>query len=209
VTTQPRRQEARRQRLVLQLLPAVERMLAGGEHFSQLSVERLITDAAVSRTTFYRYFADKGELLAALSASAIGDIVAAAEGLWALPDDAGRDDVAAAIDAIVRVFLPHTHLMAAVTDTAGYDAGVRERFAAGFGAARAAAAAAIAQGQAAGTMRATLDPDSTAAWLTWMAERGMSQLVAPATSTERRQLVTTLTDIIWFTLYESPRRAAR
>ncbi|MEA2172402.1 MAG: hypothetical protein QOF76_5702 [Solirubrobacteraceae bacterium] len=197
-----RRQAARRQRLVLQLLPAVERMLGEGEHYSQLSVERLITEAAVSRTTFYRYFADKEELLAELSASAIGDIVTASEALWALDDAAGYDDVAAAIDAIVRAFLPHTHVMAAVSEVAQYDVKVGRRFAAGFGAARAAATTAIERGQAAGIVRPALHPDTTAAWLTWMAERGMAQLVAPATPAERRQLVETLTSIIWFTLFD-------
>src|ERR1700756_881014 len=110
-----RRHDARRERLILQLLPAVEQMLSAGEAFQSLSVERLIARAEISRTTFYRYFRDKGELLAELSRSAIEQIVTVTEQLWSLPDDAGYDDVADAIEEVVRVFLPHTALMNAVT----------------------------------------------------------------------------------------------
>jgi AcrR family transcriptional regulator len=200
-----RRRDARRERLILQLLPAVEQMLAAGEPFQSLSVERLINRAEISRTTFYRYFRDKGELLAELSRSAIDQIVTVTEQLWSLPDDARYDDVAQAIEEIVRVFLPHTALMNAVNSAAAANPDVQRQFQDGFEAARAAAAAAIARGRNHGIVRPSLDPDTTAGWLTWMAERGMSQLVAPATPEQRVQLIRTLTSIIWFTLYDGHR----
>jgi TetR/AcrR family transcriptional regulator, ethionamide resistance regulator len=203
-----RRHDARRERLILQLLPAVEQMLSAGEAFQSLSVERLITRAEISRTTFYRYFRDKGELLAELSRSAIEQIVTVTEQLWSLPDDAGYDDVADAIEEVVRVFLPHTALMNAVTSAAATNPDVQRQFQQGFEAARAAAATAIARGRNHGIVRPSLDPDTTAGWLTWMAERGMSQLVAPATPEQRAQLIHTLTSIIWFTLYDGHRDAS-
>jgi hypothetical protein len=50
-----------------------------------------------------------------------------------------------------------------------------------------------------------LDPQRTAAWLTWMAERGLYQLVAPAGPAAAERLLDALTDITWNTLYAGAR----
>jgi hypothetical protein len=63
----------------------------------------------------------------------------------------------------------------------------------------------ITTGQKAGFVDERLDPEMTAAWLTWMAERGLYQLVAPARGAEPDRLLTSLTDITWNTLYAGTR----
>ena len=40
-----------------------ERLLAEGSVFSEMSVEQLITEADIARSTFYVYFEDKGALM--------------------------------------------------------------------------------------------------------------------------------------------------
>jgi len=45
------------------LLEVVQQLLDEGESFTEMSVERLVSEAGISRSTFYVYFEDKGDLL--------------------------------------------------------------------------------------------------------------------------------------------------
>ena len=57
----------RRAKIEKQLLEATERLMSEGLAFTELSVERLATEAGFSRATFYVYFQDKGQLLRRLT----------------------------------------------------------------------------------------------------------------------------------------------
>jgi AcrR family transcriptional regulator len=59
---------AKRAAIEAALLEATETLLAEGASFADLGVERIATQAGITRTAFYFYFADKRELLMALTA---------------------------------------------------------------------------------------------------------------------------------------------
>src|SRR5882724_12410734 len=81
--TQASRAE-RRDLIKARLLAAVESLLAEGESFTELSVERLVSLAGVSRSTFYVYFEDKGELIRAWLTEIISELDVAAQEWWSL-----------------------------------------------------------------------------------------------------------------------------
>ena len=56
-------------------------------------------------------------------------------------------------------------------------------------------------GQQQGFIDTALLPSETAAWLTWMAERGFHRLVRDATDAEYQRLVNAYSRIVWNTLY--------
>jgi len=68
----------RRDQIRHALLDAVEQLLEEGESFTELSVERLVSRAQISRSTFYVYFEDKGDLLSAWLTEIISELTAAA-----------------------------------------------------------------------------------------------------------------------------------
>ncbi|MGE4425316.1 MAG: TetR/AcrR family transcriptional regulator [Solirubrobacteraceae bacterium] len=202
------RHAERRTRLTQRLTGIVERLLDGSTGFADLHIEVLIREARIARSTFYRYYDDKSDLLDALSATAIRHVADAAEALWALPPGASRDDLARATQGAVDAFSGHLGLLAAVADAAATDERAHARMQESFGAARRAAAAHITAGQQQGFVRSDLDPDTVAGWLTWMTERGMHQLFAGADPDERRVVVRSLVDIIWYTLYADQGRSS-
>jgi hypothetical protein len=63
----------------------------------------------------------------------------------------------------------------------------------------------IKTGQKAGFVDPDLPAAQTAQWLTWMAERGLHQLVRRAADSELDGLVDAYTAIIWNTLYAPTR----
>ena len=61
----PAGRETRRDDARARLLAVVERLLADGESYTEISIERMVAEAGMARSTFYVYFADKGDLLRA------------------------------------------------------------------------------------------------------------------------------------------------
>jgi hypothetical protein len=80
---------------------------------------------------------------------------------------------------------------------------VREQFELGFAGVHETIAEHIAEGQRRGFIRPEVLPNETAAWITWMAERGMTQLVASADVTALDRLAESLATMVWYTIYGS------
>ena len=77
----------RRESVQAELLGAVERLLERGESYTELSVERLVAEAGVSRSTFYVYFEDKGHLLRELTDEVLEQMLSSTRAWWArLPE---------------------------------------------------------------------------------------------------------------------------
>ncbi len=68
--TRPARDDSHRAIVEQQVLEAVEHLLAGGESFTSLGVQRIAAEAGMARTTFYGHFRDKASLLIRLTESA-------------------------------------------------------------------------------------------------------------------------------------------
>src|ERR1700761_2003644 len=87
----------RREEIRDRLGSAAEKLMAGGESYTELSVERIVREAGISRATFYVYFEDKGDLLRALAEDFIERMIGAAAAWWSLRSDATRMDLRAAM----------------------------------------------------------------------------------------------------------------
>jgi AcrR family transcriptional regulator len=196
----------RRDETRARLLDVVERLLADGESFTEISVERLVSEAGISRSTFYVYFEDKGDLLSAWFTEIIDELVEASAQWWELDGSSTRDDLRAVLDRVVRTYRPHTALMAATYDAAAYDASVRELVETMMANNTATLRKHMRVGQKEGFIDPALPAPQTSQWLTWMAERGLHQLVRRASDSELDGLIDAYTSIVWNTLYAPTRR---
>jgi AcrR family transcriptional regulator len=196
------RRARRRARVIAHLLDVVEGLLVTHGSLLEVNVEEILTVGGMSRSTFYRYFHDKIDLVIALGGHALVDVIAAAQAIWELPPESERADVARAVEGAFAAYLPHTRLMAAALEVSTYDERAREHFGAAYARAQDAIAQHIRAGQEAGSVRADLHPEETAGWLTWMVERGMTKLVRDAEPAQLTRLQESLTAVIWHTLYD-------
>lgn len=199
------RRKARREAIVTDMLRVVEELMEDGASFADITVEQLITEAGISRSTFYVYFEDKGVLLLALAEDVVGRLIDAARVWWELPPDGTRADVESALRGIADVYAQHASIWSALVDTSAYDPNVRASFRGVVALAIEGVSRHIREGQKAGTVRAGLDPKRTAAWLTWMTERGHYEMVSEASKPELAKLVKAQADVVWFTLYDGVR----
>ncbi|MDP9164891.1 MAG: TetR/AcrR family transcriptional regulator [Actinomycetota bacterium] len=201
---QAKRQE-RREQIERSLLDATERLMGDGASFTELSVDRLASEAGISRASFYIYFEDKGHLLRRLAAQVFDDLAAAGERWWSVASRRSSADALAALTGIVASYRRHQPLLVALNEMAGYDAAVGATYRDILGGIATRLASVIRDGQDDGSIRRELSADSAASTLTWMVERTCQQNLPGTPESRDHEAVATLTQLLWGSLYlEAP-----
>jgi TetR/AcrR family transcriptional regulator, ethionamide resistance regulator len=185
----------------------VEGLVENGVRYADLSVEAIITAGGISRSTFYVYFEDKGDLLVAMAEDVIGDLVADGSSWWELPVDATREDLHKALRVPIDTYRKHRTILGTVAETAAYDPRAREQQQNLIDQVVNALTTYISDAQHAGVTDTHLDAARTAQWLIWMIERGLYQLVGTADDAEVERQLDALTEIVWRVVYLSGRGA--
>ena len=119
---QAKRQE-RREQIERRLLDATERLMRDGASFTELSVDRLSSEAGISRASFYIYFEDKSHLLRRLAGEVFAELAGGGERWWGVAGRRNPDDLRAALAGIVASFRRHQPVLAALNEMAGYEIG--------------------------------------------------------------------------------------
>lgn len=195
------RAEAASRQFQLRLATAIERLAAEGTTYAELSVERLIREAGVSRSTFYKYFGDKTRLLSNLAEAVQVEFLQAANSWLELPSAADQSDYQAAFATIFNTYRSHRVVMRCISEQANHDPVIREHFARMMDAFVAAVEQHIRQGQGTGSITSERSAHELALWLTWMLEHGQMLFVGPATEPELQQYTSAATEIVWRALY--------
>lgn len=199
----PERAE-RRSGVRSRLLSATETLLQQGRTFTEISVEDLITEAEVARSTFYAHFEDKGALLLELTDHVTRELEAAASRWYRLPREATRDDLRDALAELMTSHLEHRLTLAAVVEAAAYDPRVRAEYEKVMARRFAEMERSFRAQQSEGGVRADIDTAQVTPWIGWMTERGLSQLLGDGPQSMDARL-DGMTTMIWRTLYEGTR----
>ncbi|TDZ44060.1 TetR/AcrR family transcriptional regulator [Mycobacteroides franklinii] len=200
----PGRDEAAARSFRLRLSTAIERLAGEGTTYAELTVERLIREAGVSRSTFYKYFGDKTRLLSSLAETVQVEFLRAANSWLELPSAAEQSDYGAAFATIFHTYRSHRVVMRSISEQANHDPVIRDHFARMMDAFVTAVEQHIRQGQNAGSIVGEHSAHDLAVWLTWMLEHGQLLFVGPATEFELEQYTSAATEIVWRALYSLP-----
>lgn len=198
--SQSSRQE-RRERIERQLLDATERLMSGGASFTELSVDRLATEAGISRASFYVYFEDKGDLLRRLASQVFADLADGAQRWWQVADRRRPEDAHAAMAAVVAAYRHHQPLLVALSEMSGYDPLVSATYSDLIGQIAGRLGQVIESGKHDGVIPAGVATESTALALTWMVEQTCQKTLPGRPDTYDAELAATLTRIVWAALY--------
>ncbi|TAM72122.1 MAG: TetR/AcrR family transcriptional regulator [Mycobacterium sp.] len=201
--------EMRRQILSQHFVGVIERMIKDGHAYSDVSVAKLIDAAGISRSAFYAFYDDKGDLLAAMAEVLVEEIKTAGIAWWKMPEEGDKADLREALRPAIEAFRQHYAMLKTVVEGSISDPRVREPYHRLIEDATSSLAQHIRDGQSRGTVAAGLDPERTARWLNLMNERALHYSLGGSSAEEAVADLAALTDIIWRTLYEGLRRPER
>jgi len=111
--------EANRREAESKLMRAAVSLLEAGDSYADLTVERIAEAAGRTRTAFYVYFRDKGELLMRLTEGVSELLFVEADRWWSGVD--GPADLEQALTNILRIYRDHAAVLRAVVEASAYD----------------------------------------------------------------------------------------
>jgi AcrR family transcriptional regulator len=201
VTRKAKQDRAERQSAVpMKLLRAAETLLARGHAFTEISVEDLIIEAGVARSTFYAHFEDKGTLLLRLADHVTVELEEVASHWYHLPGGSTREDLRAAIGDLMAAHLRHRPTLVAVVEASAYDPGVRAEYEAAMRRRFAEMERGFRAQQLNGGVNAGIDIAQITPWIGWMTERGLFQLLSDGEPSVERHLEG-MVEAVWRLLY--------
>lgn len=191
----------RRDRVEQQVLDAVDALLDEGASFTEIPVARIAERARIARSTFYRYFPDKTQLLINLGTQASREMFDAAIEWWRGDHRDGPAGATRAVERMIDGFRAHERILLALIEVAGYEAEVAEFWHGRVHRFVEIAAERLESLARAGEIAPDVDPGATAAALTFMVERTIPRQLAHTDRGEDRRLAAALGRSIWLTVY--------
>jgi TetR/AcrR family transcriptional regulator, ethionamide resistance regulator len=196
----------RRSEVKRTLVATLERLIADEPRFTELTLERLVSAAGISRTSFYKYFDSKVDVLSSWLGELV-ELLEQAPQAWSPSAAPTRAELVEGLRNIAVVYRPRLPLVAAVYETAAADAELRTQLASTLESMESALRQHIARGQREGWVNAAVDDGETSRWLVYLTENGLRHIIGPAPERDVQELVEAWADTVWFTLYQPAIRA--
>lgn len=155
---QARARRAQRRDMVKARLGEAMLEVARDRSFSDVTVEEIAAAAGISRSTFYFYYRDKGDLLVDAAREVAGEIFSQGDGYWQGDGDP-RALIGDALSRAAGTFAEHAPLLRVTMEVAAYDEMVGEFWHASVQEFIGAVAARIRSDQERGAAPRELDPD--------------------------------------------------
>lgn len=200
-TAQGRRRRGRPATVSTRVLETTERLLAEGQRYGDLSVETLLTEADVSRSSFYANFADKQALLRALAERALSEIAASGVTWWRSTHELGPEAASTTVQEIIRTYRAHAPLINAVVEAAASDPGFEALWRGSREAVATRIAGGIKEEQRAGLVPADLDVDRTASYVTLLVDTAVLDHVRHGSPRNDRAVADAIARMGWLAYY--------
>ncbi|SEO21020.1 TetR/AcrR family transcriptional regulator [Actinacidiphila rubida] len=150
-----------------QVMAALERLLDAGENYSEISVQRILEEAGVSRATFYAHFPGKSDVLVQLSDDLRESVLALARQWDPAGEGAGAERFARYFEDVLAIHRAHQGVLTAVREAAAYDAAVSDFYTADLEGFDETVLRTLRSEQAAGSTPADLDAVAASRVIVW------------------------------------------
>lgn len=191
----------RRAALDGRVLAAVERLLAEGMRYSEISVARILEEAGIARSTFYAHFRDKTELLARLAGSLRQELLEII-GRW--KPDSGAEGLAAVFAQSIAYHRAHSAVLLAIKEAAAYDSGINDFYSADLDAFEAFAKEAILAEQAAGRTGGGVSADAASRVIVWGGEYAIARHIQVDDGSGDLEFARELAALWWYGAFRRP-----
>ncbi|MFF4354848.1 TetR/AcrR family transcriptional regulator [Streptomyces sp. NPDC001530] len=187
-----------------QVMRTLERLLDSGEAISEISVQRILEEAGVSRATFYAHFDSKSDVLVRLTDELRQSLLALAR-QWdpgAGEDGAGR--FARFFEKVITIHRAHQGVITAVREAAAYEPAVSDFYTADLEGFDEAVQRTLRSEQAAGSAPADLDVIAAGRVIVWGGAQAIAHHIAVDDGSGDTALARELARIWWHGAYRRP-----
>lgn len=174
--------------------------------WADVSIDDVMTASGLSRTSFYRHFDDRQDLIFTLLAD-VGEHTGAPARRWLEATGDPAKAVRAAVAELADVYAAHGPVLRAIAEAAAHDAEIDDAYHQLADAFIETVASRIAADVAAGRSRIT-NPTETARALVWMNERYLTETMGRVPQGDADHAATVLGEIWVHTIYGSPNGSA-
>jgi AcrR family transcriptional regulator len=187
-----------------QVFAAVERMLDEGMRFTEISVQEIVDEAHIARSTFYTHFRDKTEVLSKLADSIKDRLVALAEQWDPSGPQGGVEGFQAFFETVIAAHRRNFSVMSAIREIAGYDPDVSNFYRSNLERADAAVRKTLLAEQQEGATPDDLDPTAASRVIVWGGEQAIVHHIMVNDGSGDKALARELAQIWWYGAYRRP-----
>ncbi|MEU9382921.1 TetR/AcrR family transcriptional regulator [Streptomyces sp. NPDC048279] len=188
----------------VQVTSTLERLLNSGTAFSDISVQRLLEEAGVSRATFYAHFQSKSDALVRLTDSLRESLLELAQ-LWdPAAGEGGADRLARFFEEVIKIHRAHQGVITAVGEAASYDSAVSDFYTANLENFEEIALRTVLSEQAAGSTTADLDAVSASRIIAWGGAQAIAHHIRVDDGSRDAVFARELALIWWYGAYRRP-----
>ncbi|MEU3183733.1 TetR/AcrR family transcriptional regulator [Streptomyces sp. NPDC006923] len=204
ITRAPSPGPERRSVVEAQVIAAVERLLAQGMSFTEISVQRIITEADIARSTFYVHFRDKSDLLSRL-ADTLRESHFTMGVVWEPTGPSGGvDRLAQVFEEVIASHRKHFTVLSAISEIAAYDPAVRDFYTSDLDDFENRVIEVLRAQQSAGRTPADLDPVAASRVIVWGGEQAIAHHIGVDDGSGDAAFARELARIWWYGAYSRP-----
>ncbi|MDX3214071.1 TetR/AcrR family transcriptional regulator [Streptomyces sp. ME02-6991-2B] len=187
-----------------QVMSTLERLLDSGEAFSDISVQRLLEEAGVSRATFYAHFQSKSDVLVRLTDGLRESLLSLARQWDPAAGEDGADRFARFFEDVIRIHRAHQGVITAVREAASYDSTASDFYSANLEGFEETALRTILSEQAAGSTTADVDAVSASRIIAWGGAQAIAHHIQVDDGSRDAVFARELAQIWWYGAYRRP-----
>ena len=204
ITRRPSHGPEHRAAAEAQVFAAVERLLDEGMNYTEISVQRIISEAKIARSTFYAHFRDKSDLLSRLAEATRENFFNAASAWEAMGAAAGVPSLAQIFGELIAKHREHSALLLAISEIAAYDPVVRDFYTSDLDAFEARVVMDLKERQRAGLTAPDLDPVAASRIIVWGGEQAIAHHISTDDGSGDVTFAGELATIWWYGAYCRP-----
>jgi AcrR family transcriptional regulator len=187
-----------------QVMSTLERLLDSGEAFSDISVQRLLEEAGVSRATFYAHFQSKSDVLVRLTDGLRESLLSLARQWDPAAGEDGADRFARFFEDVIRIHRAHQGVITAVREAASYDSTASDFYSANLEGFEETTLRTILSEQAAGSTTADVDAVSASRIIAWGGAQAIAHHIQVDDGSRDAVFARELAQIWWYGAYRRP-----
>ncbi|MFD0746576.1 TetR/AcrR family transcriptional regulator [Phytohabitans flavus] len=194
----------RRAAVEAQILAAVGRLLAQGSTYTQISVQRILDEAGIARSTFYAHFRDKSEILSKLAETFRQRLYQFTANWSPEGPDGGLAGLENAFRQIIAFHREHFPVLATFAEVAAYDASVQDFYNSELRDFEANVVGKLRDEQAERRTPADVEAAAAARVIVWGGTRAIEQHIRADDGTGDHSFAAELARIWWYGAFRRP-----